>query len=347
MEHKSSKKVLLAGGAGYIGAHVALVFLADGYDVVVVDNLCNSSAESLVRVKQLSNREAVFVQADIRDSDALDQLFTDHPDIDLVVHFAGLKAVGESVAKPMEYYDCNVNGTVSLIAAMERAGVTNMLFSSSATVYGEPERMPIDEECRLSATNPYGRTKLMVEEMLADLSASNPIWRTLSLRYFNPVGAHESGRIGEDPSGIPNNLFPFIAQVAVGRREKLKVFGDDYPTADGTARRDYIHVMDLAEGHLAAANFMLAADESADIPRAVNLGTGNSFSVLDCVQAWGRAVGTDITYEIAERRPGDVAESYAKPDLAAELLGWQALRDLDQMCRDHWNWQQQNPNGYE
>lgn len=335
------EKILVTGGAGYIGSHMVLVLLEAGYDVLVLDNLCNAKRESLTRVEQLAGRAPLFVEGDIRDAALLDRLFAEH-DIAAVMHFAGLKAVGESVAEPLAYYDCNVVGSLRLFEAMARAGVSTLVFSSSATVYGDPASVPITEDFPLSATNPYGATKLHIEDMLRDLHRAQPAWRIALLRYFNPVGAHESGRIGEDPNGVPSNLMPFIAQVAVGKRESLSVFGNDYATVDGTGVRDYIHVMDLVEGHLAA---LRALQREAGL-LTVNLGTGQGYSVLQMVAAFSRASGRDIPYRIVERRPGDVAQCYADPARAQQQLGWRAKRDLATMCADHWRWQQQNPEGY-
>ena len=335
------KSILVTGGAGYIGSHTVLLLLEAGHQVVVLDNLSNSSRESLNRVERLAGKAVAFVEGDIRDANCLDTLFSDY-DIAAVIHFAGLKAVGESVAMPLSYYDCNVTGSLRLLEAMERAGVHTMVFSSSATVYGDPATVPIREDFPLSSTNPYGATKLHIEDMLRDLYRSNEKWKLALLRYFNPVGAHESGQIGEDPAGIPNNLMPYIAQVAVGKREKLGVFGGDYPTADGTGVRDYIHVMDLAQGHLAALE---ALDADAGL-LTVNLGTGRGYSVLEMVTAFSQASGRPVPYEIVERRPGDVASCYADPAHANAVLGWEAQRGIEKMCEDHWRWQKQNPEGF-
>ena len=333
--------ILVTGGAGYIGSHTVLRLLEDGHPVVVLDNLSNGSREALRRVEALTGRQVVFEEGDIRDGALLDRLFTEH-DVGAVIHFAGLKAVGESVAQPLRYYDCNVVGSLRLLEAMERAGVRTLVFSSSATVYGDPATVPIREDFPLSATNPYGATKLHIEDMLRDLHRADPRWSVALLRYFNPVGAHESGRIGEDPNGEPNNLMPYVAQVAVGKREQLRVFGDDYDTPDGTGVRDYIHVMDLAEGHLAALD-ALARDGGLI---TTNLGTGRGYSVLEMVRAFAAASGREVRYQIAERRPGDVASCYADPAHAKQVLGWEAKRGIDTMCADHWRWQSENPNGY-
>ena len=335
------KSILVTGGAGYIGSHTVLLLLEAGHQVVVLDNLSNSSRESLNRVERLAGKSVAFVEGDIRDANCLDTLFSDY-DIAAVIHFAGLKAVGESVAMPLSYYDCNVTGSLRLLEAMERAGVHTMVFSSSATVYGDPATVPIRENFPLGSTNPYGATKLHIEDMLRDLYRSNEKWKLALLRYFNPVGAHESGQIGEDPAGIPNNLMPYIAQVAVGKREKLGVFGGDYPTPDGTGVRDYIHVMDLAQGHLAALE---ALDADGGL-LTVNLGTGRGYSVLEMVTAFSQASGRPVPYEIVERRPGDVASCYADPAHANAVLGWEAQRGIEEMCEDHWRWQKQNPEGF-
>jgi len=334
--------VLVTGGAGYIGSHTVLVLLEAGYSVIVLDNLSNSSRQSLNRVERLTGKSLTFIEGDIRDSACLKQVFDGH-DIASVIHFAGLKAVGESVAQPLRYYDCNVTGTLKLLEAMENASVRTMVFSSSATVYGDPASVPIREDFPLSATNPYGATKLHIEDMLRDLYQSDDSWRLGLLRYFNPAGAHESGEIGEDPNGIPNNLMPFIAQVAVGKREKLSVFGGDYPTKDGTGVRDYIHVMDLAEGHLAA----LRALESKPGLITTNLGTGRGYSVLEMVNAFSAASGREVAYSIVARRTGDVASCYADPACARYVLKWGAKRGIESMCEDHWRWQEKNPDGYQ
>ena len=333
--------VLVTGGAGYIGSHTCVELLAAGQRVVVVDNLSNSSETAIDRARELAAGELAFHRVDLRDRDALGEVFAREA-IDRVVHFAGLKAVGESVEIPLEYYDNNLAGTVCLLEAMAAHGVRDLVFSSSCTVYGDPEVVPITEDAPIGAVNPYGRTKLFIEEMLRDVAAADPGWRMLLLRYFNPVGAHPSGRIGEDPGGVPNNLMPFAMQVAVGRLERLRVFGGDYDTPDGTCIRDYIHVVDLADAHLAA----LDALDAVEGCRAVNVGTGTGSSVLEVVAAASRAVGHDIPYDIVGRRAGDVPCVFADTSLARELLGWTARYDLDDMCRDHWNWQRNNPDGY-
>ncbi len=335
-------RILVTGGAGYIGSHTCLELLRAGYQVIVVDNLSNSKEVSLQRVQELAGKPLQFYRVDLLDRQALAQVFDDNA-IEAVIHFAGLKAVGESVSVPLRYYQNNVAGTLVLCEVMQAHGVKELVFSSSCTVYGQPQRVPITEDFPLSATNPYGRSKLMIEEILRDLHASDPAWNIILLRYFNPVGAHPSGRIGEDPRGIPNNLMPYITQVAVGRLAELSVFGADYPTRDGTGVRDYIHVVDLALGHLAAVRKL--AQKPGVV--AYNLGTGRGYSVLEMVAAFERACGKVIPYRITPRRPGDIAETYADPTLAQTELGWSAVRGLDEMCADAWRWQSQNPNGYE
>jgi UDP-glucose 4-epimerase len=337
----SRQHLLVTGGTGYIGSHTVVELLAAGHAVTIVDNLSNSSLRVLDRIEKIAGRRPDFVRADLRDDDALAAIFRRAP-IDAVIHFAGLKAVGESVAAPLRYYDNNVNGTLRLCSAMREAGVRRLVFSSSATVYGNPHTVRIVEDFPLQPANPYGRSKLMVEEILRDLAAAEPGWQIALLRYFNPVGAHPSGLIGEDPRGVPNNLMPYVAQVAVGRRERLQVFGNDYPTADGTGVRDYIHVVDLARGHQAA----LAALTRHPGVLTSNLGTGRGHSVLEVVRAFEAACGRTIAYEVAPRRPGDVPAYFADPTLAATLLGWQAEFGLDAMCRDSWHWQSRNPDGY-
>lgn len=337
-----TEKILVTGGAGYIGSHTTLALLEAGFKVVVLDNLCNSSVESLHRVEHLCGRAPLFVKGDIRDRALLDQLFAEHR-IAAVLHFAGLKAVGESVREPLAYYENNVAGTLTLCQAMAAAGVFRLVFSSSATVYGEPAQMPIREDFPTGMpTNPYGRSKLMVEEILGDLAKSDPHWSIALLRYFNPVGAHESGLLGEDPNGIPNNLLPYIAQVAVGKLRELAVFGGDYPTPDGTGVRDYIHVVDLADGHLKA----LQAISASSGVHVWNLGTGKGYSVLEMLRAFEQACGRSLPYRIAPRRPGDIAECWADPGKAERELGWKAERGLVAMMADTWRWQSGNPHGY-
>ena len=334
-------RVLVTGGAGYVGSHTVVELLNAGYDVVVVDNLDNSCEESLKRVEQVCGRTVEFHKIDILHRDALAAVFAAQP-IDAVLHFAALKAVGESVTQPLRYYHNNVTGTLVLCEVMMEFGVKNLVFSSSATVYGDPHEVPITEDFPLFATNPYGHSKLMMEQILTDVQAANSDWNVALLRYFNPVGAHESGAIGEDPRGIPNNLLPYIAQVAVGRLDRLSVFGGDYPTRDGTGVRDYIHVVDLAVGHLHAL------DKLAERPGRVvyNLGTGTGNSVLEMIAAFEKASGKKIPYQVVDRRPGDIAECYADPSLAKRELGWTAVRGIDEMCADTWRWQSGNPNGY-
>ncbi|HEY0588889.1 MAG TPA: UDP-glucose 4-epimerase GalE [Pseudoduganella sp.] len=333
--------ILVTGGAGYIGSHTCVELLAAGHTIVVFDNFSNSHPECLARVERIAGRRPALVEGDIRDQAAIEQALR-HYQCEAVIHFAGLKAVGESVAQPLAYYDCNVIGTHRLLEAMQVCGIRTLVFSSSATVYGEPQRLPLTEDHPLSATNPYGRSKLFIEDMLRDVYRADPSWRIAILRYFNPVGAHESGLIGENPQGIPNNLMPFVAQVAVGRREYLNVWGDDYATSDGTGVRDYIHVVDLASGHLKAL-LRLKSPQCWEI----NLGTGNGYSVLEVVKAFEHASGQAVPYRISPRRAGDVAACYADPARAERVLGWKAQRGLEIMCRDHWNWQKRNPNGYE
>jgi UDP-glucose 4-epimerase len=336
----SAARILLTGATGFIGSHTWLALLSAGFRVVGVDNFVNSSAKVLERLATLGGGTPEFVQADVCDAAAIEVVFAGEP-FDAVVHFAALKAVGESTAKPLAYYANNIGGLLNLTQTMARHGCKTLVFSSSATVYGKPESLPLREDAALSATNPYGATKLMGENILRDVEQADPAWRIALLRYFNPVGAHESGLIGEDPRGIPNNLLPFVAQVAVGRRERLQVFGNDYDTPDGTGVRDYIHVLDVAEGHVQALRYLL--DKRCSI--TANLGTGHGHSVLEVVRAFERASGKSVPCDFAPRRPGDVAASYADVSRAAELLAWRATRDLDAMCADSWRWQRMNPNG--
>lgn len=330
----SASRILVTGGTGYIGSHAVVELLATGAEVVIVDNFCNSKASVLDRIARIAGRRPAFEQIDVRERAALRRLFAAQR-FDVVIHFAGLKAVGESVERPLAYYDNNVTGTVALLDCMVEAGVKKLVFSSSATVYGEPASVPIREDFPLSASNPYGRTKLMIEEILRDLAAADGGWRIALLRYFNPVGAHASGLIGEDPNGPPNNLMPYIAQVAIGARQELQVFGNDYPTPDGTGVRDYLHVVDLALGHVAALE---ALGRRAGV-LTVNLGTGRGYSVLEVVRAFAAAGGRSVPYRIVARRSGDIAQCYADPSLAREVLGWRATRSLDEMCTDTWRWQ--------
>ncbi|WP_223592375.1 UDP-glucose 4-epimerase GalE [Neobacillus bataviensis] len=334
--------ILITGGAGYIGSHTCVELLNAGYDVISLDNFSNSKHESLNRVKEITGKDFKFYEIDLLNQIGLEDVFATNQ-IEAVIHFAGLKAVGESVSIPLHYYHNNISGTLILCDVMKKYGVKNLVFSSSATVYGTPDRVPISEDSPLSATNPYGRTKLMIEEILRDLYIADNTWSIALLRYFNPIGAHESGRIGEDPNGIPNNLMPYITQVAVGKLKELNVFGCDYPTVDGTGVRDYIHVVDLALGHLKALEKVMSSN-GVD---AYNLGTGIGYSVLEIVLAFEKASGVKIPYKIVERRPGDIAVCYADPTKARRELGWVAERGIEEMCRDSWRWQQKNPNGYE
>lgn len=334
-------QILLTGGAGYIGSHTAIELINSGHQVIIVDNLANSSAEAVRRIEEITGQSVPFFQIDVRDRTALDEVFSDNK-IDAVIHFAGLKAVGESVAKPLEYYDNNLTSSLVLLEVMKTHGVNKLVFSSSATVYGDPAELPLTENSRVGVgiTNPYGQTKFMIEQILTDTAKANPELSVSILRYFNPIGAHQSGRIGEDPNGIPNNLLPYVAQVAVGKLASVGVFGDDYDTPDGTGVRDYIHVVDLARGHVAALEHMKPGAE------VYNLGTGQGTSVLQMIRAFSKAAGRDLPYEIKPRRPGDLATCYANCDKAARELNWRAQYDINRACEDAWRWQSQNPNGY-
>ena len=335
-------KILVTGGAGFIGSHTCVELLDSGYEVVVVDNLCNSSKESLKRVEKITGKSVKFYEADIADKDAMNKVFEEN-DISCVIHFAGLKAVGESVQKPLEYYQNNISGTLNMCDVMRNHGVKNIIFSSSATVYGDPASVPITEKFpKGQCTNPYGWTKSMLEQILTDIQFADKEWNVILLRYFNPIGAHKSGLIGEDPNGIPNNLMPYVMKVAIGQLPQVNVFGNDYPTPDGTGVRDYIHVVDLAKGHVKAIEKI---EENPGV-KIYNLGTGKGYSVLDVINNVSKAVGKEIPYVIAERRAGDIAECYADPALAKEELGWEAQYGMKEMCEDSWNWQQKNPNGY-
>lgn len=341
--------ILVTGGAGYIGSHTCVELLNEGYEVVVIDNLCNSCKESLTRVEEITGKKVKFYEADIRDRETLDRIFVEE-DIEAVIHFAGLKAVGESVAKPLEYYFNNITGTLVLCDIMRKHNVKNMVFSSSATVYGIPKRVPMDETFPTGATNPYGRTKLMLEEILKDIYVSDKDWNIILLRYFNPIGAHKSGLIGEDPNGIPNNLVPYIQQVAIGKLECLGVYGNDYDTPDGTGVRDYIHVVDLAIGHIKALEKLNEIKKESNVKEkgvlTYNLGTGHGYSVLEVLKSFEKVVGKPIKYEIKDRRPGDIATCYADTKKAREELGFVAKRGIEEMCEDAWRWQQKNPNGF-
>lgn len=334
--------ILVAGGAGYIGSHTCVELLDAGYDIIVVDNYYNSCQEALNRVKKITGKDFRFYECDILDREGMDKIFSEN-EVDAVIHFAGYKAVGESVKEPLKYFHNNIEGTVALCEVMEKHNCRKIVFSSSATVYGMPKEVPIREDFPLSVTNPYGRTKLMNEEILRDLYVSNPAWSIVLLRYFNPIGAHASGLIGEEPKGIPNNLMPYITKVAVGALEQLSVFGNDYPTHDGTGVRDYIHVVDLAKGHIKAVEKAMQTEGV----HTYNLGTGTGYSVLDLVHAFEKAYGKPLPYRIVDRRPGDVAECYADPTKAFEELGWKAELDVNRMCEDSWRWQKNNPKGYD
>ena len=346
-----NNKILVTGGVGYIGSHTCIELIAAGYDVVVYDNLSNSNLEALKRTEQLAGKEIEFIEGDVVDSKLLHQVFDKH-DFFGVIHFAGLKAVGESVAQPLRYYKNNVTGTLELLEVMQSHNVKNFVFSSSATVYGDPETLPIPETASRSCTNPYGQSKLTVEYILQDLTIADPSWNIACLRYFNPVGAHSSGLIGEDPNGIPNNLMPYISQVAVGKLKQLSVFGNDYDTVDGTGVRDFIHVVDLAKGHVAALNYISENKSQSQSEQglgfeAINLGTGNGSSVLQLVEAFEKVTDQSVPYKLTDRRPGDIAACYASSDKAQQLLGWQAYLTIEDMCKDSWHWQSQNPNGYQ
>jgi UDP-glucose 4-epimerase len=336
-----TQKILVTGGAGYIGSHTVVELMNAGHQVVIVDNLCNSSSKVLGRIQNLAGPNLTFIQEDVRNASELDRIFKEYS-IDGVIHFAGLKAVGESVAQPLRYFDNNVGSTLALLQAMDRANVRRIVFSSSATVYGDPEHVPVKENSQLQVASPYARTKLMCEDILRDLQTSDPRWQVAILRYFNPVGAHISGTIGEHPNGIPNNLMPFITQVAVGKREFLSIFGNDYPTPDGTGVRDYIHVVDLAQGHMAALNYLKNKQQSI----TVNLGTGKGVSVKEMADTFAKVNNLPLPYKFVDRRPGDVPEYYADTTLAEQELGWTAQLDVARMCQDSWRWQSQNPNGY-
>lgn len=336
------KTILVTGGMGYIGSHTVVELLQKDYNVVIVDNLSNSKIQVIERIQKITGKQPVFYKVDLLSTADLESVFKSHP-IDAVIHFAGLKAVGESTQIPLDYYKNNVAGTINLCQLMQQFKILKLVFSSSATVYGDPYKVPIEENFPLTATNPYGRTKLMIEEILQDLYDSDNTWNISLLRYFNPVGAHETGLLGEDPHGIPNNLMPFIAQVAVGKLDRLKVFGDDYPTPDGTGVRDYIHVVDLARGHLESLKKL----EKGRGIEAYNLGTGRGYSVMEMIQAFKKASGKKIPFEIVERRKGDIAQCYSNPDKAQRELQWRATIDINKMCADTWNWQSKNPNGYE
>jgi len=339
----SNTTILVTGGTGYIGSHTVVALIAAGYDPVIVDNLSNSKASVLERIVEITGKRPPFYKIDLRDRAALDAVFQKHP-FASVIHFAGLKAVGESIAEPLRYYENNIDNTISLCFVMADRGVKSIIFSSSACVYGDSSIIPIREDCPPAPANPYGHTKLMIEQILRDIHVADPVWRVALLRYFNPVGAHESGLIGEDPQGIPNNLMPYISQVAVGRRELINIFGNDYPTSDGTGVRDYIHVMDLAEGHVAALKNI--ESDTFLTPQIINLGTGQGYTVMDMLRALEKASGKTIPYRITKRRSGDIAVCYADTFLAQKLLGWMARRSLADMCADAWRWQSNNPQGY-
>lgn len=342
IKEENIMKILVTGGAGYIGSHTCVELLNAGYEVVILDNLYNASEKAVDRIKEIAGKDLTFYKADILDKEAMDKIFADEKP-DCVIHFAGLKAVGESVVKPLEYYQNNITGTLNLCEVMRKNGCKNIIFSSSATVYGNPAFIPITEECpKGTPTNPYGWTKWMIEQILTDLHTADPEWNVILLRYFNPIGAHKSGLIGEDPKGIPNNLLPYVAQVAIGKLQSVGVFGNDYDTPDGTGVRDYIHVVDLAVGHVKAINKI---KENPGV-KVYNLGTGNGYSVLDVIKAFSKACGHDVPYVIKDRRPGDIATCYSDASLAKKELGWEAQYGIDEMCADSWKWQSMNPNGY-
>ena len=342
-EEEKQMKILVTGGAGYIGSHTCVELLDNGYEVVILDNLYNSNKKAVDRIEEITGKKVKFYQTDMLDKPGMDAIFQENPDISAVIHFAGLKAVGESVHKPIEYYQTNINGTLNLVDVMRQHNCKNIIFSSSATVYGDPAQIPITEECpKGTCTNPYGWTKWMQEQILTDIHTADPEWNVILLRYFNPIGAHKSGLIGEDPKGIPNNLLPYVAQVAIGKLPEVNVFGDDYDTPDGTGVRDYIHVVDLARGHVKAVE-RFAKKDGVFI---CNLGTGKGYSVLDVVHAFEKACGKKLPYVIRPRRAGDIATCYSSPEKAAKELSWTAEYDLEDMCRDSWNWQSKNPNGY-
>lgn len=336
-------KILVTGGAGYIGSHTVIELLENGYEAVIVDNLYNSNEEAVRRIEEISSRKLPFYPYDVQDAEKLEEVFREHPDIYAVIHFAGRKAVGESVHKPIEYYQTNIGGTLQLLQVMRAHNCKNIIFSSSATVYGDPQEIPITENCPKGiCTNPYGWTKWMQEQILTDVHTADAEWNVILLRYFNPIGAHKSGRIGEDPKGIPNNLLPYVAQVAIGKLEKIHVYGNDYPTKDGTGVRDYIHVVDLARGHVRAVERLGKKDGVF----VCNLGTGKGYSVLDVIHAFERACGKTLPYVMDPRRDGDIAACYSSPEKARKELQWEAQYDIDEMCEDSWNWQQKNPDGY-
>jgi UDP-glucose 4-epimerase len=345
--HHTKKVILVTGGTGYIGSHTVVALMSAGYDPVIVDNLSNSKVSVLKRIEKITGKRSSFYKIDLRNKVALDKVFHKHQ-ISSVIHFAGLKAVGESVAEPLSYYENNIESSVSLFSVMSKNGVKNLIFSSSASIYGESSVIPVREDCPPAPANPYARSKLIIEQIIQDTYRADPKWQIVILRYFNPVGAQESGLIGEDPRGIPNNLMPYISQVAVGRRKRINIFGNDYPTSDGTGMRDYIHVMDLAEGHIAALKKIekTLLRSATQIPLIINLGTGRGYTVMEMLRAFEEASGKKIPYRITKRRPGDIAACYADTSLAQKLLGWKARRSLADMCTDAWRWQSRNPEGY-